>query len=161
MDIHPADIIIYIINIAVLFTLLRLILWKPVSRFLSQRTEKVRSEFDAAEKKRLEAEAMGKEYSDSLADLEAQGRDILKESRIKAAEEAKEILDEARAKANAMILDARERVAEERDIAFGKARREIAGLATEMAASILKREVSPGDSLNAVEDFFREKSDKG
>ena len=161
MDIHPADIIIYIINIVVLFTLLRLILWKPVTRYLSQRTERVRSEFDAAEKKRLEAEALGKEYTDNLADLEAQGRDILRESRIKASEEAKEILDEARAKANAMILEARERVAEERDAAFGKARHEITELATEMAASILKREVSPGDSMNAVEDFFREISEKG
>ena len=156
MDLHPADILIYVINIAVLFLLLRLILWKPVGRFLSERTRRVSLELENAEKARLDAEALKAEYAERLAGLEAQGRDIMRESRIKASEEAEEILSEAREKAKSQILEARERIAEEKERALDNARREVAQLATDMASRILKREVLPGDNMGAVDDFFKE-----
>ena len=148
------DVLIYVINIAVLFLLLRWILFKPVGRFLSARTERVRSELDKAEKSHLEADALKREYTEGLAGLEAKGRDMMRESQIKASEEAEEILSEAREKAKSMIVEARERIADEKERAVENARREIAQLATDMAAQILKREVIPDDSMSAVRDFF-------
>jgi len=154
MEIHPVDILIYVINIAVLFLLLRLILWKPVGRFLSQRTARVRSELENAEKTRLEAEALKQEYAENLEGIESLKRDMMRESQIRATEEAEEILKDAREKAKDMILDARERIAEEKERAIGNARREVTQLATDMASRILKREVIPEDSTTAAEDFF-------
>ena len=156
MDLHPADIIIYVINIAVLFLLLRLILWKPVGRYLSERTERFRLEFENAEKARLDAEALKLEYSENLAGIEAKERDLMRECRIKASQEAEEILNDAREKAKAMILESRERIAEEKERALDNARREVAQLATDMASRILKREVLSDDNMGAVEDFFQE-----
>ena len=156
MDLHPSDIIIYVINVAVLFMLLRLILWKPVGRVLSERTQRVRTELESAEKARLDAESLKSEYAENLAGVEARGRDLMREARIKASEEAEEILSEAREKANAMILEARERIAEEKERALDGARREVAQLAADMASRILKREVLPGDNMGAVDDFFDE-----
>ena len=154
MDLHPADILIYMINIAVLFILLRWILWKPVGRFLSERSARVRSELDTAEKTRLDAEALKEEYADNLAGIEARSRDMLRESQIKASEDAEEILIDAREKAKIMIAEARERIAEEKERAIDSTRREVAQLATDMASRILKREVVPGDNESAVDDFF-------
>ena len=156
MDLHPADILIYIINIAVLFLLLRWILWKPVGRFLSERSARVRSELDDAEKTRLEAEALKEEYSDNLAGIESRSRDMMRESQIRASEEADEILNDAREKSKTMIAEARERIADEKERAIDSTRREVAQLATDMAARILKREVVPGDNESAVDDFFGE-----
>ena len=156
VDLHPVDILISIINIAVLFILLRLILWKYINRFLSARTERVRSELDGVEKSRIEVDALRKEYEDKLDGLELQGREIMRGSQIKAAEEAEEIIKEARATALNMINEARDRIAEEKERAIISARHEVAQLATDMAARILRREVSADDSKNAVDDFFRE-----
>ena len=155
LDLHPADVLINIINVVVLFILLRVILFKPVYRFLSERSERVRSTLEDADKTKLEADALKLEYSESLAGIEAQGRDIMRESQIKASEEADEVLRDAREKASAMIIEARERISEERERAVDNARREVAQLATDMASRILKREVIPDDSMSAVEDFFR------
>ena len=156
LDLHPVDILINIINIAVLFFLLRIILWKPVIRFLTERAERVRSELADAEKALLDAEALKQEYSKDLEGIEEQGREMMRESQTKASEEAEEILSEARETAKSMISEARERIAEEKERAIDNACREVAQLATDMAARILKREVSPGDSIGAVDDFFRE-----
>ena len=157
MDLHPVDILIYVINIVVLFILLRLILWKPISRFLSARAERVSSELDDAQKARLEAQALGQEYADNLAGIEEKGRDIMRESQIRASKEAEEILSEAREKASAMIVEACERIAEEKETAIDDAHSEIARLATDLAELILKREVVPADSMSAAEDFFQQK----
>jgi len=156
MDFHPVDILISLINIAVLFILLRLILWKYVNRFLSARAERVRSELDEVEKRRQDAEALKKEYDDKIEAIEASGRDIIRECQIKASEESEEILKETREKARVMLQEARERIEEEKERAIESANRDIAQLATEMAARVLRREVSADDSKNAVEHFFKE-----
>jgi len=54
-----------------------------------------------------------------------------------------------------MMVEARERIADEKERAIINTRHEVAQLATDMAARILKREVSADDSINAVNDFFQ------
>jgi len=156
MELHPVDVLINIINIAILFILLRLILWRPINQFLAKRAARVNKQLEDAEKALLDAEAQKQEYIVSLEGLEARGRDMMRESRTKASEEAEQILAEAQEKARGMIGEARERIAQEKEQAIDNARREIAQLATDMASRILKREVMPEDNANAVEDFFRE-----
>ena len=156
MEFHPVDVLISLINIIVLFVLLRLILWKPLFRFLSARTDRVRKELDKAENTLKNAEELRQEYEKKLEDIEIQGRDIIRESQIKASGEAEEIIKDAREKANSSIREARERIAEEKERAIINARHEVAQLATDMASRILKREVSPDDTINAVDDFFHE-----
>ena len=156
MEFHPIDIVISLINIAVLSVLLRLILWKHINRFLAERAGRVRSELEDVEKRRRDVDALKHEYEEKIESIEASGRDLMRESQIKASEEAEEILGDAREKARVMLHDARERIAEEKERAIVNARHEVAQLATDMAARILKREVSPDDSKSAVDDFFRE-----
>jgi len=156
LGLHPVDIIINIINIAVLFILLRLILWKHINRFLAARAERIRSELDGAEKARNDAETLRQDYETKIEGIEAQGRDIMRDSQIKASEEAEEILKDARDKARDMLQEARERIADERERAVVKAQHEITQLAADMASRILKREVSADDNVSAVNDFFRE-----
>ena len=156
MEFHPVDILISLINIAVLFILLRLILWKHVDRFLQARTGRISSELENVQKMRLETEELMKSYEEKLEDIELQVHDIVRESQIKAAEESDEILKEAHEKAQHIISEARDRIAEERERAIVSARYEVAQLATDMAARILRREVSANDAKVAVDDFFRE-----
>ena len=156
MDFHPVDVLISIINIAVLFILLRLILWKYVNRFLTAREDRVRAEREDLEKRRLDAEALRHEYEEKIEDIEARGRDLMRESQIKASDEAEEILNEAREKARVMLLEARGRIEDEKSRAVESAQVEMAQIATDMAARILRREVSAEDSRSAVAHFFED-----
>ena len=154
MDLHPEDIIISLINIAILFILLRLILWKHVIRFLSERAGRVRSEMEDAEKFRAEAEALRSEYDGKIGEIESRGRDMMRESKQKAVEESDRILKETHLKAKEIINDAEARIAEEKELALEEVNLEVTQLATDMAARILEREVSPEDNTKAVDEFF-------
>ena len=156
LEFHPIDIVISLINITVLFILLRLILWKHINRFLAARVQRVRSELEDVETRRLEVDGLRQEYEEKLDGIEIRGRDLMRESQIKASIEAEEILTDARDKARIMLHEARERITEEKERAIVDAHHEVAQLATDMAARILRREVSPIDSKSAVDDFFRD-----
>jgi len=155
LDFHPVDVIISLINITVLFILLRLILWKHVIRFLAGRETRVRNEMEDAEKLRLEAESLHSEYETKIEDLKERERDMIRESQLKANAESDKILKETRDKAKEMISDAESRIAEEKEQALEDAHMEITQIATEMAAQILEREVSAEDNANAVDEFFK------
>ena len=155
MDFHPEDVIISLINIVVLFILLRLILWKHVVRFLAKRAARVRSEMDDVEKQRNEAKALNEEYDKKIGDIEAQGRDMIRESREKANAESERIINETRERAKEIITEAEARIAEEKEQAIADARLEVTQLATDMAARILDREVSAADTKHVVDEFFK------
>jgi len=154
LDFHPQDVIISLINIVVLFILLRLILWKPVIRFLSKRANHIRDEMDDAHKSRLDAEALCSKYNEQIENIEERGREMIRESKLKADEESERILKDTHNKARVMIQDAEARIAEEKEQALGEAALDITGLATDMASRILKREVSPEDNKDIIDEFF-------
>ena len=158
MDFHPEDVIISLINIIVLFILLRVILWKHVIRFLGERATRVRNEMDDAEKSRAEAESLRSQYDEKLEGIEVQRQEVLRDSRQKANEESDRILKETQDKAKFLINDAQTRIENEKAQAIEDAQLEVTQLATEMASHILKREVSAEDTENVVDGFFNERS---
>jgi len=138
----------------VLFILLRLILWKHVIRFLSEREQRVIGEMDNAEKRRFEAEALHSDYDKKIEKIEERGRDLVRESQSKASEEAERIFKETRDKAQNMINDAELRIAQEKEQALEDSQAEVTQLATEMASRILEREISLEDNAHVVDNFF-------
>jgi len=111
---------------------------------------------DEVEKKRLDAESLHDKYNEKLGSVEAEGQEIIQKSRQKANEESDRILKETREKAKEMLDDAESRITEEKEQALESVQLDITSLATEMAASILKREISQQDNINAVDEFFKE-----
>jgi F-type H+-transporting ATPase subunit b len=155
-ELYPSELALHIVNIAVTFVLLRLIIWKPMLRFMSAREERMRGELEAAKKLQSEAEAAKGDYERRLEEAQARGREIMQDSRSKASEEAGEIVGDARRRVEDMMTKARARIDGEREQAIASARYEMAQMATEIAARILKREVSAEDNKAVVEDFFSE-----
>ena len=153
---QPADILIHLINIVVLFVLLRIILWKPVIKFLSARASRVKAELDDADSAKSSAFALKAQYEMGIGSLENEGKQIIRSSQIKAEEEAQAIIKEARSQADGLLSDTREKIEIEKAQAVSSAGREIAQLATELAARVLRREVSSVDTRSAVDDFFNE-----
>jgi len=151
-----SDILYHILNILVLFWLLRLILYKPVSRFLSERTERIESELRDAESKQREALELKAQYEKVLESSEEKGQALIHESQAKASREAEIILADARDRADRMLQSAKAQIEDEKNKAVAEARSEVAQLAVQIAARILRREVSAADNTAAVEGFFHE-----
>jgi len=155
LDIHPEDVIISIINVVVLFILLRLILWKHVIRYLADRSERIKKQFDDAKDKEQHALTLLSQYDEKIENLKERDREMLLASKERASKEAEQILEKAHDNAAFMISDAESRIAMEKNQALEDAREEVTKLAADMASRILHREISVSDNESVVEEFFK------
>jgi F-type H+-transporting ATPase subunit b len=149
-----SDMLLHIINIFILYFLLRSVLWKPVSRFLAERAARIEKELKDAEDTLGEAQKQKDLYDQHMRTFEEEGQAVLRESRHQAIEKADEIVGDARTRAEQMIADARVRISSEKKRAVDEVRSDAALLAVEIASRILRREVSVSDNKAAADEFF-------
>ena len=84
MELYPLDILIHIVNIVVTYILLRMLLYKPVRKFMDERAAKIEHQMEHA---RLleQAAAEGKTaYEAQIADSEQKARELIREGEQKA-----------------------------------------------------------------------------
>ena len=133
-----SDVIIHIVNVLVLFFLLRLILFKPVNRFLAARTDRIENDLKDAQTAKEDAQKIKTDYEQQMRSYADDGRKLVRESQIKASREASEIVSSAKAEADKLVADAHTRIANEKALAVAEARTEIAMLATGYSGAHLK-----------------------
>ena len=95
MELYPIDIAIHLLNIIVLYVLLRLLVWKPVRKFMAGREERIQSQLDAAAKAQADAQASQTEYKQKLAAAQTTCEQLMAEGRKQAAVSGQKILAQA------------------------------------------------------------------
>lgn len=156
MDIQPLDIVIHMINIVVLYALLRVVLYRPVLQYLRGRSEAVQSELAMAEKVKAEANQLKQSYDARMKEAEAEARKILVEGNQKANDSATSIVESAQRQADELIEKAHENALAERKDMIASFEHQITDMAVSLAGEILKREVKQEDNSKVIETFFNE-----
>lgn len=159
MDINPADIIIHVINVVILFTILRFVLFKPVKNYLDKRSDGVKNDLDSAAKSKAEAETMRSEYEKKIADTEATSRKMYDDITSKAYDDSEKIVDEARTEAEKIKEKARTDADTEKKKKVGEMKDDIADLSVDIASKVLEREVTVDDNRKIIDGFFKKETD--
>ena len=154
MDLHPLDIVIHIINIIVLYLLLRVILYKPVKKFMAARAERIEAQLEAGKQAEARATELREQFDAKLAEAESQAREIVSAGEKKANENAEAALDEAREQARRIVDEAQKRAEQARRQAVEHMRDDVADAAVELAGRILSREVTLEDNRAVADHFF-------
>lgn len=152
---NPVDIVVHIISIVVLFLLLRLLVYKPVRAFISKRENKIAKQLEDANATEQQAKALQVQRSEELTEAKAQALQIVRSGEEKAIQSADSILDNAKKEAGSILENAHKQAEEDRQRAIASMQEEVANLAMEIAARILRREVRLEDNRAVVEDFFK------
>lgn len=99
MLIDPFTIIAQIVNFLILVFLLWHFLYKPVTRVMDEREQKIEDRIEEAKRKEEEAEEEKKEYEDKQAELERKRESMIGEAKKEAEEKRKELIGRARKEA--------------------------------------------------------------
>ena len=137
---------ITIFNIAVLFFLLRFLLFKPVTKFMADRAKRVQDSIDQSEKDKTLAKAMLAKYEDQLRTADAEAKAIIDSAKEHAREEAEKIIAESKASAETAMEKARGQIQTERQVAMAAFREEAAVLVTAASGRLLDREINTADN---------------
>lgn len=154
MNLKLLDFVQYILNLVLLFIILRAILYKPVKNFMKAREEKIKKQQDDARALLEEAQGHKQQYEALLSDSSAQTEKLMEHSREEAEKTAGDIVKQAQEQARRILEEAREKAADERAEALASIRGEAAGISVGLAAKILAREVSAQDNARIIEEYF-------
>ena len=128
-----------IINLVVLYLLLRHFLFKPVMGIMDKRRQIIEDGLRNAQDAQNDAMKMKQEYEDALKGAKQESVQIVENARSAAKNEYDRIVAEAGEKAGSIIENAKETVRVERERTMRELQGEIAGLAVASAAKIVGR----------------------
>ncbi|MDR1178085.1 MAG: F0F1 ATP synthase subunit B [Spirochaetaceae bacterium] len=148
-----------LINIGILFFVLRAILFKPVSKFMDKRAEKIRNDIEGAERDREEAKKLLLEQEEVMAGARKEAGDLIKNARVQAGEQAEFIIAGAKAEAEELLKRAREELEAERRSAMALFRTQAAVLVMKASGRLLRREISDKDRAGEIAAFLDEAED--
>jgi F-type H+-transporting ATPase subunit b len=150
----PLDLLINLLNIFLLYLIVRKFVYKPVRKFLDARTARVAAAAAEADRKNTEAGKLKADYEALLADSQAKAREVILQGRKIAEEEAAVVLADARKEADGIYCDAEERIAAERETSLKAMNKEIAALAVDISEKLLAREITERDNARIAEEFL-------
>jgi len=138
MQLYPIDLAIHLVNIGILYVLLRVLVWKPVTKFMAARQDRIQAEMDQARQLQAEAEQVKANYDTHMVEVQAACDQMLSDGRKQALTSGQKFIDEAKTEASNILSQARADAELEKRRAMDDAKGELADLAVEMAARVLR-----------------------
>ncbi len=150
------NLVFTIINLLLLYLLLKKFLFKPVCDMMDKRAKMIQDEIDAAEAEKAEAMKLKSDYEETLKNARQEAVKITDAAKVRAGKEYDMLLENARAESAKIIADAEESIENERIKAMDGARYEIADLALLAAAKVIRKNADGVDSRELAESFISE-----
>ena len=142
LGINLKDLIFAVANFLILVLSLGKFLYKPFLGILEKRKQTIEDAFTNAEATNRKADEKYEAYTKKLARAEAESREIIKNARLKADDHANMIVEEAKAEAARIKLQAEKEAVREKEKALREVREQIGQLAILAAEQILEKEVA-------------------
>lgn len=148
------QIIISLLNLLILFLILKKFLFKPVKKVLAERQEMIDSRFESAKQAEEKAENAKKSYEEKLAGAEAEASEILKAANKKAERRSDKIVSSAKLKADDIIRQAQNDAKLEKQKAESEIKHEITEVSAMLTEKILEREIKSADHRDFINSFI-------
>jgi F-type H+-transporting ATPase subunit b len=151
-----ATFLITIVNIAILFFVLRAVLFKPVTKFMEERTKKIEDAISQAEKDKNQAKLVLGQYEDQLKNAEGEADAIIRAARETAQQQAEKIVAEGREQSERLLANARKQLEAEELAAMARFRAEAAALVVAASGRLVQRNLSGEDNMRFAALLLRE-----
>lgn len=142
------------INMAILFTVVKKLLFKPVMKILDRRDAEIKKIYDDADRANKEAETLKDEYAAKMAQAREEAGEIIKQATLSAQRREREIISDARQQANIITKRAEAEIAQERKKAYQDIRNDISDISVAIAGKMVQREISAEDHEALISQFI-------
>jgi F-type H+-transporting ATPase subunit b len=156
LSFHLPTFIFALVNLAILYFILKKILFVPVTKFMENRTKSIENNIQSAMNQRAEAESLKTEYENQLLNAKEQADVILKDASGRAAREYESIIAQAKEESQGLIDRTRADIENERRQMLKEVRNEVASLALAAASKIIEANMDNEKNRSLVEKFINE-----
>ena len=153
------NLVFTIINLLVLYILMKKFLFGPVIRIMDQRKEMIDQQFEEAKKTEDRANQLQKQYENALKSAKEESYQIVEQAKLEAKAQAERTAEEARVQADQLFVKAQADIASEREYAMRQMQGEIGKLAMEAATRIVGSQAGEEQDLSMYDQFIEKAGD--
>jgi len=154
LGINLPGLLAQIVNFGLLFVLLRMFAWKPITAMLEARAERIRDGLEAAERARQEAALAQANVQGQLEQARREGQAIIEHASRAAEQLRQETLEQTRKEAEALLVRARADFDLEREKAMVELRRQFADLTITAAERVISKSLDASAHQQLIEEVL-------
>jgi F-type H+-transporting ATPase subunit b len=132
-----------IVSFLIVFWIIAHFGFKPFANILRKRSEYIESQINDSERARTEAEKVLAEQRKLLDEARQDAKNLLDAARVRADEQAREIIRDAQAEAGRLLEEGRALIERDRAEALNGVLEQVAALTVELTSKLLHNHVSP------------------
>ncbi|MBZ4665058.1 F0F1 ATP synthase subunit B [Mahella sp.] len=148
--------IFVVINLFILYYILKKLLYKPLMNFMENRSKNIQSQLEQAKTRQQQAEELYAQYVQQLNDIKQRSDQLLKETRDKAEQQMNAILNDAKAQAETILTKAQIEAQRQKELTIEHAKDQIAALAMAAVSEILQRELDAETDEQLVKSIIEQ-----
>lgn len=145
-----------VVAILILMFLLKRYALGPVMKVMNERSEHIEQQITTAEQHRAEAEKLVAEQKEALSQARQEAKDLLERARAQKEREAEEIIRDARERAERMISEAKSEIVSEKEQAIQELRDEVGTLSVMLASKMIEKEIKAKDQSALVKKYLNQ-----
>lgn len=148
------QILISLINLVLLFLIIRKFLYQPVKNVLAKRQSELDKQYEAAEEASRAAEESRTKWEETLSGAKAQADEMIEQAAQTAKWRGETIVDEAKSQAAGIVRQAEQEAELERQKALDDIKREIVEVSGALSEKVLEREINEDDHRALIDSFI-------
>ncbi|MEN8906331.1 MAG: F0F1 ATP synthase subunit B [Clostridiales bacterium] len=148
--------ILAIINLLVLYFILRKIFFNKITKFMDERSKKIKNTMTEADNLKSESEKIKIEYESHLNQALKESIDIIQDAKNRAEKEYQEILKSAKFEAEKIVEKAHIETKHERDQMISEVKNYVTELTIKTASKLISSNMDTTKNKNLVSKFIEE-----
>lgn len=153
------NLVFTIINLLILFLLLKKFLFGPVVSVMEKRKALIEEQLANAANTQEEADKMKAEYEETFKNADSQAADIISEAKKNAKAEYDKIVEDAHTQAGRIVENAEKNMEVQKEKTLRDMESEIAGLAMSAATKVINDKSSGLDNAKLYDEFLGKAGD--
>ncbi|MBP3284651.1 MAG: F0F1 ATP synthase subunit B [Clostridia bacterium] len=149
-----SNFIFTIINLLFLYWILKKLLFKPVTKFMESRSERVKEAIESAEANKEEIEKLKLEYMERLKSADGEGKKIIEEHRERANYEYNMALSTAKKDAQKLVDEARKEIESEKTRAINDIKKEVSDLVISATEKVIEKNIDSETNRKLISEFI-------
>ena len=153
------NLVFTIINLLVLYLLMKKFLFGPIIKVMDVRKAMIDQQFAGAKEQEDQAKALKEQYEGALKSAREESFQIMEQARKEAKAQADNTVEDTQAKVSAMLAKAQKDINTERENAMRQMKDDVASLAMEAAGKIIGKNSGADQDLSLYDQFIEKAGD--
>ncbi|GAD16026.1 F0F1 ATP synthase subunit B [Lentilactobacillus otakiensis] len=153
-QLYVGDMLFVMITFLVLMWLVKIIAWKPITKMMQDRSDKIVNDIDSAKESRTKAAELAQKRQAELDKTRDDANSIINNAKQNGQRQQEQIVEDARNEASNLKSSAEKDIEQQRQEALANSRKDVASLSIEIASKIISKELNEDDQKGLVDSYI-------